>query len=99
MTWARMATEANTTEMPERTEREVAWPWHELEYALLETDSDRILAEALTPQAVVLLTRVATDRDDRSRSSSPTSVLWSSPAAPAPEIRAKQRSPPVRETE
>ncbi|MDF3313313.1 hypothetical protein P3H15_51325 [Rhodococcus sp. T2V] len=52
MTLAHMVTEVNATEVPERSLRKVVWPWHELEYAVLEADSDRILADALTPQAV-----------------------------------------------
>ena len=49
----------------ECAEREAVWPWHELDYALLEVDSDRILADALTPQAVVLLARLGTGRPIR----------------------------------
>ncbi|EID81560.1 hypothetical protein W59_02326 [Rhodococcus opacus RKJ300 = JCM 13270] len=89
-----MVTEVNATVIPGRPDREVVWPWHELDYALLEADSDRILADALTPQAVVLLARVATAPAGRSRPSSPASVSWTVSAPPAPEIRATQRSPP-----
>lgn len=94
MTLANMVTEVNATVIPERSEREGVWPWHELDYALLETDSDRILADALTPRAVVLLARLATEPAGRPRPSPPTSVSWTVSAPPAPEIRATQRSPP-----
>ena len=94
MTLANRVTEVNATVIPERTERETVWPWHELDYALLVADSDRILADALTPQAVVLLHRVATASAGRSRSSPPTPVWWTALAPPLPEIRATQRSPP-----
>ena len=89
-----MVTELNGTVIPERAEREVVWPWHKLDYALLEVDSDRILADALTPQAVVLLARLATTSAGPPRPSLPTAVSWTVSAPPAPEIRATQRSPP-----
>ncbi|WAM18981.1 hypothetical protein [Rhodococcus sp. JS3073] len=95
MTSANMVTEVNTTVIPERSEHEVVWPWHELDYAVLEADSDRILADALTPQAVVLLTRLATATAGPPRPSSPASMGWTVSAPPVPEIRATQRSPPT----
>ncbi|MFC9363856.1 hypothetical protein ACFTZB_45810, partial [Rhodococcus sp. NPDC057014] len=45
-----------------RIARAVVRPWHELDYELLVADSDRILADALTPQAAVLLATMATAR-------------------------------------
>ncbi|PBC40011.1 hypothetical protein CJ179_33380 [Rhodococcus sp. ACS1] len=94
MTLANMVTEVNATVTPERTDREVVWPWHELDYTLLEADSDRILADALTPQAVVLLARLATAPAGPACPSPPASMSWTVSAPPAPEIRATQRSPP-----
>ncbi|MFD7012740.1 hypothetical protein ACNJ7E_00980 [Rhodococcus sp. NM-2] len=94
MTSANMAAEVNATDTEQRPEREMIWPWHELEYAQLVADSDRILADALTPQAVVLLHRVATAPAGPPRPSPPTSPGWTVTAPPAPGIRATQRSPP-----
>ncbi|MFD9670138.1 hypothetical protein [Rhodococcus sp. NPDC059968] len=95
MTLAHMVTEVNATEVPERSLRKVVWPWHELDYAVLGADSDRILADALTPQAVVLLAGLATAPAGPSRPSPPASVWWTVSAPPVPEIRASQRSPPT----
>ena len=94
MTSTNPVAEVNATDTRERTERETMWPWHELDYALLIADSDRILADALTPQAVVLLHRVATAPVGRARPSPPTPVGWTALPPPLPEIRATQRSPP-----
>jgi len=94
MTWANRVAEVNATNPGERTERETVWPWHELDYALLVADSDRILADALTPQAVVLLHRVATAPAGPPRPSPPAPVWWTVTEPPLPEIRATQRSPP-----
>ncbi len=94
MTSTNTVAEVNATDTRERTDRETVWPWHELDYALLVADSDRILADALTPQAVVLLHRVATASAGPPRSSPPTPVWWTALAPPLPEIRATQRSPP-----
>jgi len=94
MTLANMVTETIATVIPERTDHEVVWPWHELDYALLEADSDRILTDALTPQAVVLLARLATAPAGPACPSPSTSVPWPVSAPPAPQIRATQRSPP-----
>nr|WP_271210772.1 hypothetical protein [Rhodococcus wratislaviensis]GLK36287.1 hypothetical protein GCM10017611_31440 [Rhodococcus wratislaviensis] len=92
---ANMVTEVNATVIPERSEREAVWPWHELDYAVLEADSDRLLADALTPQAVVLLARLATAPAGPPRPSPPASRGWTVSAPPIPEIRATQRSPPT----
>ena len=94
MTLANRVAEVNATDTKERTEREMVWPWHELEYAQLVADSDRILSDALTPQAVVLLHQVATAPAGPPRPSPPVSPGWTASAPPAPEIRATQRSPP-----
>jgi len=94
MTSPTIVTEVKATESPERTEREVVRPWHELDYALRVADSDRILADALTPQSVVLLHRVATERSGWSHPSASAGSGWTVTAPPAPEIRATQRSPP-----
>lgn len=94
MTSADSVTEMSGTVIPECAEREAVWPWHELDYALLESDSDRILAHALTPQAVVLLARLAIAPAGPPRPSPPAAVSWTVSAPPAPEIRATQRSPP-----
>ncbi|MFC9553819.1 hypothetical protein ACFTWF_23515 [Rhodococcus sp. NPDC056960] len=97
MTSTHMVAEVNATDPGEPAERETVWPWHELDYALLVADSDRILADALTPQAVVLLRRVATAPAGPPRSSPPAPVWWTALAPPLPEIRATQRSPPTPE--
>lgn len=94
MTSARRVAEVNATDNGERVAREEVWPWHELEYAVLVADSDRILADALTPQAVVLLAQVATAPAGPPRPVSPVSEWWTVSAAPAPGVRATQRSPP-----
>ena len=91
---ANRVAEVDATDTRERPECEVVWPWHELEYALLVADSDRILADALTPQAVVLLHQVATAPVGPPRPSPPVSPGWTVSAPPAPGIRATQRSPP-----
>lgn len=95
MTLANMVTEVNTTVIPERSARQVVWPWHDLDYAVLEADSDHILADALTPQAVVLLARLATTPAGPPRPSPPASMGWTVSAPPVPEIQATQRSPPT----
>ncbi|BAH56157.1 hypothetical protein [Rhodococcus opacus] len=94
MTSTHMVAEVSATDTGERTERETVWPWHELDYALLVADSDRILADALTPQAVVLLRRVATAPAGPPRLSPLTPVGWTALPPPLPGIRATQRSPP-----
>ncbi|WP_257890505.1 hypothetical protein [Rhodococcus sp. USK10] len=94
MTLANRVAAVNATDTEERTEREVMWPWHELEYAQLVADSDRILADALTPQAVALLHRVATAPAGPPRPSPLTPPGWTVTAPPTPGIRATQRSPP-----
>ena len=94
MTLANMAPETHATELPERTTGEAVRPWQEFEYARLVADSDRILADALTPQAVVLLHRVGTVRAGVRHPAPPVSPGWTVSAVPAPQIRATQRSPP-----
>ncbi|MDF3313322.1 hypothetical protein P3H15_51375 [Rhodococcus sp. T2V] len=94
MTAANTVTEGNATVIPERTETAVVWPWHELDYTLLAADSDRILADALTPQAVVLLTRLATAPAGPPLPSAPASTAWTMSEPPTPQVRATQRSPP-----
>jgi hypothetical protein len=69
--------------------------WAEIEYELLLADSDRLLAEALTPQAVVLLRWVTVGTTGSPRPLPLPSAPWTPSAAPVPEIRAKQRSPPT----
>lgn len=78
---------------PEPTECEV-WPWHELEYAMFVADSDRILADALTPQPVVLLEQVGCRCTDAAHPHPDWDASWGPAPAPVGEIRAKQRSPP-----
>lgn len=94
MTLANEATELQPIADGERTEHELVRPWHELEYALLVADSDRILADALTPRTVVLLNRVATAPAGPPHPSPPSSEWWTVTAPPAPDVRAPQRSPP-----
>ncbi|MCQ4117647.1 hypothetical protein [Rhodococcus tibetensis] len=69
--------------------------WCDLDYDLSVADSDRLLAEALTPRAVVSLIRVATPAD---RGSTPAGILTTrtklSPQATGAEVDATQRSPP-----
>ncbi|SEC25769.1 hypothetical protein SAMN04490220_1182 [Rhodococcus jostii] len=68
------------------------WLWYE--FGLFVADSEGILADALTPQAVVLLTLVNTDRLG-SPPPLPASVRgWTPLPVPPPATRAKQRSPP-----
>ncbi|MFC9361978.1 hypothetical protein ACFTZB_36075 [Rhodococcus sp. NPDC057014] len=94
MTGANTVTEVNATWILERTESAVVWPWHELDYTLLAADSDPILADALTPQAVVLLARLATAPAGPRRPSAPASTAWTISEPPTAAIRATQRSPP-----
>ncbi|MFF2112477.1 hypothetical protein [Rhodococcus koreensis] len=94
MTLAIMVTAAPGTGSPERLARAAVRPWHELDYELLVADSDRILADALTPQAVALLATVATARSGPWHRPRPRWSGWPVTAPPAPQIRATQRSPP-----
>lgn len=94
MAQAIVVAEAYATEPSERTEREAVRPWHELEYALLIADSDRLLADALTPQAVGLLRRMAIDRSGRSHPPAFAPSTWAVHATPDRPIGAKQRAPP-----
>ncbi|WP_244163465.1 hypothetical protein [Rhodococcus koreensis] len=57
-------------------------------------DSDRILADALTPQAAILLAAMATARSGPWHPPRPRWSGWPVTAPPAPQIRATQRSPP-----
>jgi len=69
-------------------------PWHELEYAAVMEDSDRILADALTPAAWVLLTRIAGCTLDPRLVAPPIMVSRYTYRAPVTRPRATQRSPP-----
>lgn len=89
MAQAIVVTGAYATEPSERTECEAVRPWHELEYALLVSDSDRLLADALTPQAVSLLRRLAIDRSGRSRPPAFAPSAWTVHVTPDRPIRAK----------
>ncbi|MDF3313310.1 hypothetical protein P3H15_51310 [Rhodococcus sp. T2V] len=89
-----MVTAAPGTGTPERLARAAVRPWHELDYELLVADSDRILADALTPQTVVLLATMATARSGPRHRPRPRWSGWPVTAPPAPQIRATQRSPP-----
>ena len=93
MTPAIRVTAAPGTGSP-RIARAVVRPWHELDYELLVADSDRILADALTPQAAVLLATMATARSGPWHRPRPRWSGWPVTAPPAPQIRATQRSPP-----
>ncbi|WAM19332.1 hypothetical protein [Rhodococcus sp. JS3073] len=69
------------------------WPWYE--FGLFVADSEGILADALTPQAVVLLTLVDTDRLGSPPPLPASAQGWTPlPAPPPGRPRAKQRSPP-----
>jgi len=68
--------------------------WHELEYAAVVEDSDRILADALTPAAWVLLTRLAAGILEPAAQAPPIVLLRSSYRVPVMRPRATQRSPP-----
>lgn len=71
-------------------------PWHELEYAVLELDSDFILADALTPRAVALLSRIGSAHLDGAVPRQGCSKRWPVIAADPVERSATQRSPPTR---
>ncbi|EME24527.1 hypothetical protein [Rhodococcus qingshengii] len=68
--------------------------WHELEYAAVVEDSDRILADALTPAAWVLLTRIAGCTLDPGLVAPPIMMSRYTYRAPAMRPQATQRSPP-----
>ncbi|MFI5436645.1 hypothetical protein ACHMZP_33400 [Rhodococcus baikonurensis] len=70
------------------------WPWHELDYAAVVEDSDRILADALTPAAWVLLARLAAGILEPAARVPPIVVPCSSYQVPVMRPRATQRSPP-----
>jgi len=69
-------------------------PWHDLEYAAVVADSDRILADALTPAAWALLTRLAAGTLGPGLAAAPIVLLRSSYRVPVMRPRATQRSPP-----
>ncbi|MEU2001399.1 hypothetical protein ACH47B_10625 [Rhodococcus sp. NPDC019627] len=89
-----MTPEDNSPYIVEPTSCEIR-PWSEIEYHVLLADSDRLLAEALTPQAVVLLGLVTMGTTGSPRPLPLPSAPWTPSTAPIPEIRAKQRSPPT----
>ncbi|MFD6860287.1 hypothetical protein ACFWCF_23495 [Rhodococcus sp. NPDC060090] len=97
MTSATMEIEADIDVMAEIRAREVIRPWHELDYAAYVTDSDRILADALTPHAAAMLMRLAAAQPAAPRLHCPASVSWSVSSCPVPERQATQRSPPRSE--
>lgn len=68
--------------------------WPDLEYAAAVEDSDRILADALTPAALVLLTRLAAGILEPAARVPPIVVPRSSYRVPVMRPRATQRSPP-----
>lgn len=68
--------------------------WRDLEYAAVMGDSDRILADALTPAAWVLLTRIAGCTLDPRLVAPPIMVSRYTYRAPVMRPRATQRSPP-----
>ncbi|MGG7105028.1 hypothetical protein BH686_01670 [Rhodococcus erythropolis] len=67
---------------------------HELEYAAVVEDSDQILADALTPAAWVLLTRIAGCTLDPRLVAPPIMMSRYTYRAPVTRPRATQRSPP-----
>ncbi|OFV73784.1 hypothetical protein [Rhodococcus erythropolis] len=68
--------------------------WHDLEYAAVVRDSDRILADALTPAAWVLLTRITGCTLDPGLAAPPIMLSRYSYRVPVMRPRATQRSPP-----
>ena len=68
------------------------WLWHE--FGLFVADSEGILADTLTPQAVALLTVVNTDRLGSPPPLPASARGWTPLPAPPPAARAMQRSPP-----
>ncbi|MGG7104909.1 hypothetical protein [Rhodococcus sp. 24CO] len=68
--------------------------WHDLEYAAVVRDSDRILADALTPAAWVLLTRIAGCTLDPGLPAPPFMLPRYTYRVPVMRPRATQRSPP-----
>ena len=94
MTSPIIITPAPGTGSPECIAPAAVRPWHELDYELLVADSDRILADALTPQAAALLATMATARSGSRHRPRPRWSGWPVTAPPAPQTRATQRSPP-----
>ncbi|OQM77988.1 hypothetical protein B0E55_06146 [Rhodococcus sp. 66b] len=69
--------------------------WHDLEYAAVMGDSDRILADALTPAAWVLLTRIEVGAFEGPVGPTPPMMLPRfTYRVPVTRPRATQRSPP-----
>lgn len=68
--------------------------WHDLEYAAVVEDSDRILADALTPAAWVLLTRIAGCTLDPGLVAPLIMMSRYTYRVPVMRPRATQRSPP-----
>jgi len=68
--------------------------WPDLEYVAVVQDSDRILADALTPAAWVLLARLAAGTLEPAVPAAPIMVPRSSYRVPVMRPRATQRSPP-----
>ena len=71
-------------------------PWCELEYAAVVEDSDRILADALTPAAWVLLARLGACTLEPDLPVQGIVLPPFSYQAPVMRPRATQRSPPQR---
>jgi hypothetical protein len=94
LTWANPDAEVNATGTGECTEHEMVRLWHELDYALLVAESDRILADALTPHAVILLHQVATEPAGPPRPPPPVPLWWATTGPLPSEVHATQRSPP-----
>lgn len=68
--------------------------WHDLEYAAVVRDSERILADALTPAAWVLLTRIAGCTLDPGLPARPIMLPRYTYRVSVMRPRATQRSPP-----
>jgi hypothetical protein len=77
-------------------ERQGIRPWRDLDYAAVVADSDRILADALTPTGWVLLTRLAAGALKLATPAPPIMLSVSSCRVPVMRPRATQRSPPQR---
>jgi hypothetical protein len=68
--------------------------WRELEYAAVVEDSDRILSDALTPAAWVLLTRLGACTFEPVVPAPPIMLPRYSYRVPVMRPRATQRAPP-----
>lgn len=69
-------------------------PWRDLDYVAVVEDSDRILADALTPTGWVLLVKHAAGALKPAAPAPPIMVFVSSCRVPVMRPRATQRSPP-----